>query len=278
MSGMETTHTHPRFLRPIDVARIRRNQNRIHVQRVLRIARNLTLAVIAVVLGLWIYGRTQSDARFAVKAIELAGIVHSPRADLNRLTSRYVGANLFQIDIASVQRDLRSISWIDRIEIEKKLPDTLRIRITERTPVALAFSESGLRYVDEHGVAFAALSPAVGNPDLPLVTGAQGVALQRCVALLRDLSRSDPQLYSRISEVKPVAPDAYALFDRDLGAFVYAKGDQLSSKWRTLHALTRAEKLGRGALAYADLRFADRIVIKPVEAVTLDQGATHATN
>ena len=276
MSGMETTH--PRFLRPIDVARIRRNQNRIHVQRVLRIARNVTLAVVAIVLGMWIYRRTQSDSRFAVKAIELAGVVHSPRADLDRLTSRYVGSNLFQVDIASVQRDLRSISWIDRIEIEKKLPDTLRIRITERTPVALAFSESELRYVDEHGVSFAALSPAVGNPDLPLVSGAKGADLERCVALLRDVSRSDPQLYSRISEVKPVAPDAYALFDRELGAFVYAKRSELSSKWRTLHALARAEKLGHGSLVYADLRFTDRIVIKPREAAILDQGATHATN
>src|SRR5687768_4303661 len=263
MSGMETTH--PRFLRPIDVARIRRNQNRIHVQRVLRIARNVTLAVIAVVLGMLIYRRTQSDTRFAVKAIELAGVVHSPRVDLDRLTSRYVGLNLFQIDIASVQRDLRAIAWIDRIEIEKKLPDTLRIRITERTPVALAFSESELRYVDEHGVAFAALSPAVGNPDLPLVSGAKGMDLGRCVELLRDVSRSDPQLYSRISEVKPVAPDAFALFDRELGAFVYVKREELSSKWRTLHALARAEKLGHGSLAYADLRFTDRIVIKPRE-------------
>src|SRR5687768_15920288 len=103
--------THPRFLRPIDVARIRRNQNRIHVQRVLRIARNVTLALIAVVAGVWIYQRTQSDTRFAVKAIEVAGIVHSPRADLDRITSRYAGRNLFQIDIASFQRDLREISW-----------------------------------------------------------------------------------------------------------------------------------------------------------------------
>ncbi|HEU4521484.1 MAG TPA: hypothetical protein VFT12_05750, partial [Thermoanaerobaculia bacterium] len=64
--GFETTH--PRFLRPIDVARIRRNQNRIHVQRVLRIARNVTFLLLAVVVGTWIYRRTQSDARFAIRA------------------------------------------------------------------------------------------------------------------------------------------------------------------------------------------------------------------
>jgi cell division protein FtsQ len=270
--------TQPRFLRPIDVARIRRNQNKIHVQQVLRIARTLFLALLAVVAGFWIYRRTQSDFRFAVKSIEVAGIVHTPRAEIDRITAGYVGTNLFQIDIANVQRDLRELSWINRIEIEKKLPDTLRIRVTERTPIALALTATGLRYVDEHGIAFADLSPSVGNPDLPLISGAKDADLERCVALLRDIAGTDPFVYSRISEVKPLPPDAYALFDRELGAFVYASAKDLSQKWRALHAVARAEHLQRGSIAYADLRFNDRIVIKPHEGRALDQGATHGTN
>ncbi|HUP47871.1 MAG TPA: FtsQ-type POTRA domain-containing protein [Thermoanaerobaculia bacterium] len=276
MSGFESTHT--RFLRPIDVARIRRNQNRIQVQRVLRIGRNVTFLLMAVVAGFWIYGRMQSDVRFAVKAVEVAGIVHSPRPEVERVTSRYAGTNLFQIDIAQVQRDLGAIPWIDRIDIEKKLPDTLRIRVTERTPVALTLSESGLHYVDEHGVAFAALSPEVGNPDLPLVTGAAGADLLRCVELLRDLARNDKEMHARISEVRPLAPDGFALFDRELTAFVYVTRTELARKWRTLHAVARAEGFGPGSMAYADLRFNDRIVIKPREGQALDQGVTDGTN
>ena len=270
--------TQPRFLRPIDVARIRRNQNKIHVQQVLRIARTAVLLLLAVVTGLWIYRRTQSDLRFAVKSIEVAGVVHTPRAEIDRITARYVGTNLFRIDIAGIQRDVRELSWINRIEIEKKLPDTLKIRVVERTPIALALTGSGLRYVDEHGVAFADLSPNVGNPDLPLISGAKDADLVRCVAVLRDLARTDPLVYSRISEVKPLPPDAFALFDRELGAFVYASAKDLSQKWRSLHAVARAEGLRPGSIAYADLRFNDRIVIKPREGSALDQGATHGTN
>lgn len=276
MSSFESTH--PRFLRPIDVARIRRNQNRIHVQRVLRIARNVTFALLAVVIGMWIYRRTQSDARFAIRAVEIAGVVHTPKSEIDRITARYVGVNLFQVDIAVVQRDLRALSWIQRIDIEKELPDILRIRVTERQPVALAVTGPRIRYVDEKGVAFAALSPEVGNPDLPLITGARGGELQRCVNLLRDLSRIDAEVYSRISEVRPVAPDGFALFDRELAAFVYARRDGISAKWRALHAVARAEGYRRGDIAYADVRFSDRIVIKPRNQETLDEGAIHATN
>lgn len=265
MSGFDATH--PRFLRPIDVARIRRNQNRIQVQRVLQIIRNVVLGAVVTVAAVWIYRHTQSNARFAVRHIEVTGAVHSAKADLERITSRYEGVNLFQIDIARVQADLRTMPWVNRIDIEKKLPDTLRIRVAERQPAALALMNGDLHYVDEQGMAFAPLTPVVGDPDLPLISNAAKKDLPRCVALLRELRARDSAVYSRISEVKPMAPHGFALFDRELGAFVYVTGDGLSEKWRSFYGVVRAERIGRGTIEYADLRFADRIVIKPARSL-----------
>jgi cell division protein FtsQ len=156
------------------------------------------------------------------------------------------------------------LGWIKRIEAEKKQPGTLRIRIVERTPVALLQSGDKLQYVDENGVAFAELSPSVGDGDLPVITGGNTAP---CVALLRNLRARDPELYARVSQVRYIAPDAFALFDRQLGTLVYANAGDLSSKWRDLYAIARSEKFDRGAIDYADLRFADRIVIKPVKAM-----------
>jgi hypothetical protein len=93
--------------------------------------------------------------------------------------------------------------------------------------------------------------------------------LQRSVALLQALRARDPQIYSRISEVRPVAPNGFALFDRELGAFVYADDTDLSAKWRDLYAISRAEHLGAHDIEYADLRFAGRIVVKPVHPPAL---------
>jgi len=256
--------TTERFFRPADVATLRRNQRRIQIQRIILYGSRLVVVGAVVGLALWIYGRTQSDVRFALKTIEVSGAVHTPRAAVNAITQAYVGANLFRLDIAHIQNDLQALGWVSRIETEKKLPDTLRVRIVERTPVALVQNGDRLQYVDENGVPFAELSPAVGDSDLPLITGATGAELARCVALLRALRARDAEVFARISEVRPVAPDGFALFDRQLGAVVYAREDDLSAKWRDLYAITSAEKLGRASIAYADLRFADRIVIKPL--------------
>lgn len=272
--------TTERFFRPADVATLRRNQRRIQIQRIILIGSRLLVVAAVIVAAGWMWRHTQSDARFALKTIEVTGAQHTPRAAVDGITRAYVGANLFKLDIANVQNDLRKLGWISRIEAEKKLPDTLRVRIVERTPVALLQAGDKLQYVDENGVAFAELSPLVGDGDLPIISGATN-ELPRCVALLRALRMRDPDLYARVSEVRPVAPDAFALYDRQLGTLVYATNAELSSKWRELYAIAQSEKLDRGAIQYADLRFANRIVIKSkatalpprVETTT---GAIHA--
>ena len=263
---MNADTTASRFLRPPDVARLRRNQRQIQVAKLLVVLRNFVILAVFVAAGVWIWRHTQSDVRFAVKHIEIAGAVHTPRAAIDRVAQRYVGLNFFQIDIARVQRDLGGVGWISRIDVEKKLPDTLRIKITERSPDALARFGEKLSYIDDHGVAFADLSPAAGDDDLPIIMDAQGGELARAVALLRDLREHDREIYSRISEVRPVPPRGFALFDRELGAFVYAGSDDASAKWRSLYAILRAENNPR--IEYADLRFADRVIVRTLETTT----------
>ena len=261
--------TSSRFLRPTDIARLRRNQRRIQVQRLLVILRNVAALAVLVVGGFWAWRLTQSDARFAVRKIEVDGVVHTPRAALDLATQRYIGLNLFRIDIGSLQRDLGRLGWVRNIHVEKTLPDTLRIRITERTPLALVRTSDRLMYVDEEGAAFAELSPSVGDEDLPLICDAQGTELTRSVRLLDDLRKRDKEIYSRISEVWPIPPHGFALYDRELRAVVYANAEDISTKYRRLHAVLQAEQ--QPAIEYADLRFADRVIVKPLET-------THAQN
>jgi cell division protein FtsQ len=216
---------------------------------------------------MFLYRRTQSDARFAVRHLQIVGAQHTSRAELDRVMRQYVGTNLFHLDIARLRRDLASLSWISRVEIEKLLPDTLRVQIVERTPVALADDHDRVAYVDDRGTPFADLSPAIGDPDLPLITAASGEDLARCVTILRQLRIHDPEIYARISEVRPLPPRGFAFFDRQLQAFVYANEEDLSSKWRDLYAIATAEHFTPRDIAYADLRFSGRVVVKPLRAM-----------
>ena len=258
--------TTDRFFRPADVENIRRNYRGVQFRSFLRIVRNVIVVAAVVVGGFATYRHTQSDARFAIQRVEVTGAVHTPTAAVEALTQRYRGLNLFKLDIDRVRGDLAQLAWVSRIEIEKALPDTLRIRIVERVPVALLARDGTLQYVDPQGVPFAELTPSVGDNDLPIIVAATRVDIARAVALMNDLRDHDPLVFQRISEVTPLLPHGFALFDRELGMTVYADRD-LSAKWRDLYAIAAAEKFTRGDVEYADLRFDGRIVLKPAHAI-----------
>ncbi len=252
-----------RFFRPADVESIRRNYRGVQLRSFLRLVRNAAIVTALVGAAVSIYRHTQSDARFAIRHIEVTGAVHTPAASLDAVTSSYRGLNLFRLDIAQISGDLTKLAWVSRIEIEKALPDTLRIRIVERVPVALLVRDGMLRYVDGRGVAFAELNPAAGDNDLPIIIASTSADAARAVELIRRLRETDVAVYARISEVRPLLPHGFALFDRELGTTIYADERDLSSKWRDLYAIAAAESFRRGDVAYVDLRFNGRIVMKP---------------
>jgi len=156
-----------RFLRPSDVESVRRNYRSVQLRRLMVVLRNAVMLLVAIAALAVLYRRTQSDRRFAVRQLEIIGAQHSSAGDLEAVRRHYMGANLFNLDIARLRTEVASLPWVSRVEIEKKLPDTLRLRIVERVPIALAQTDDAIRYVDERGAAFAALSPSVGDADLP---------------------------------------------------------------------------------------------------------------
>lgn len=267
MSHVETAE---RFLRPVDLGRTRRNHRRLQAQKILMIFANLVLLAGIVLAGLWLYRKTQEDNRFRVTQVTTTGVVHTPKPVLDAIGKRYAGANLFRLDIRDVQQDLRPVAWIKSIAVEKKLPNTLVIDVTERQPVALALVGANLRYIDGDGVVFADLTPAVGDSSLPIVTS-NPADLQRCVRFLGELRTASPELYSRVSELSPVDPSGFAVFDRDLQTRVFLPGFGAVEKWTSLYEVARAESYARGTIEYADLRFRDRLIVRTRKAVAVHE-------
>ncbi len=270
-----------RFLRPADIARLRRNRRQIRMHRALVWSGNLLIAALMVAVAVWILRIAESSSRFAIRRVELVGVVHAPRPELEALTRAYVGANLFRVDINQVRKDLSSISWIRSASIEKTMPDLLRIRVTERVPLAIASYGAcasqgsawgrpcALRYVDARGLAFAELSPAVGDDDLPLIQAASPGDVARCVTLLTSMKSERPDIFARISELRTLGLGGFAIFDQRLACEVFVDAEHIAERWTTFDRIVNAERLEPGSIAYADLRFEGRVIIRPTHPIAL---------
>jgi cell division septal protein FtsQ len=262
MSHVEST----RFLRPMNVRPTRRNYRQLQFRRALRFTANLLFASALLLALIWLYQRTQSDGRFAIRSVAIAGAVNTTAASLGSVEQRLLGSNLFQLDIESVRAQMIELPWVSSVAIEKKIPDELSITIFERQPVALAASDEQFHYVDQSGRRFALLSPAVGAIDLPIVRGAADEqAVLSAVNFLQELGRLEPELYSRVAEITPLVPYGFEIFDRDLSTRVLLGSVDHSEQWKSVYRIAERESLERGALEYADLRFERRVVLMPYE-------------
>lgn len=259
MSSIDTT----RFLRPVDLAALPRNHRRIQLRRLLVLTANVLLVVCVLLAAAWLVQQLHRDHRFAVTSIQIEGTVHSDPGRLRSIFAAWEGANLFELDIDVLRAQVTAVPWVEDVSIEKRVPDTVVVRVRERVPVALALEEGRLRYVDRSGVVVAPLSVDDGNDDLPIVRAGSLESRRRAVEFLEMLAADHPDLYQRVGELAPIEPSGFRLFDRDLRARLFLPAEGGVDRWRQVHALAKVEEWGRSGLEYADLRFARRIVVLP---------------
>lgn len=134
--------------------------------------RTLAAAMLSAALSLaaWQTWRwaTHSDM-FALREIRFSGLVHAREPDLLHRSGLAPGENLFRVDLARAARALESDPWVSSARLERRLPATVLVSVTEHRPAALV--QLGALYVlDDEGRVFKRSAPEDAL-DLPIVTG-----------------------------------------------------------------------------------------------------------
>lgn len=86
---------------------------------------------------------------------------------------------------------------VREVELDRRLPGTLIVRLVEHAPVALVPMPGGFRVYDERGVALP-IDPAVSDVNAPILARADTAVLR----LLGSARRTAPQVFARLSEVR----------------------------------------------------------------------------
>jgi cell division septal protein FtsQ len=168
-----------------------------------RLALILFMVPACTLLGLYLLWRTgewaldkfvYENSTFAIQNIEVQtdGVIAPEQ--LRRWTNVKLGANLIALDLASVKRNLELVPMIDEVSVERVLPRTLKVRVTEREPVAQVnvptVSASGgiavaVLQLDMEGYVMKPLDPrqcviplSQMSAQLPVVTGLNVYQLQ----------------------------------------------------------------------------------------------------
>ena len=74
---------------------------------------------------------------FKIESVEIEGADHLSDSDLEALVTVPEGATLFNVDEAGIIASLQRDAWVEEVHIERRLPSTLAIVVTERKIAAV---------------------------------------------------------------------------------------------------------------------------------------------
>jgi cell division protein FtsQ len=131
---------------------------------------------------------------YAVKNLLVQGRVNIDPDVLRGLIDVKPGDPILAFDPVKVRDSLKRLSWVKDAQVERRLPDTIYIRLTERRPLALWQDKGKVKLIDEDGVTLAEANlKSFGG--LPLVVGDE--APRHAADLLRLLA-AEPALVPQV--------------------------------------------------------------------------------
>jgi cell division protein FtsQ len=202
-----------------------------------------------------------------VQDVLVEGRTETARDDILSALAVARGTALLSIDPESARARIEALPWVKTAVVERHLPDTLFVRLTERTPLALWQKDGQLALVDADGRVLSR-GDLSRYRDLPIVIGDD--APQAARAILGVLA-AEPDLYRRIEALTYVGARRWDV--RLAGGIqIQLPETDPGRAWARLADTDRREQLLAHDISVVDLRLPDRLVVRlahpPAEAPT----------
>jgi cell division protein FtsQ len=167
------------------------------------------------------------------------------------------GQPILSFDLAAARERLEHIPWVESAVVERRLPDLIYVRLTERTPMALWQHEGRFSVIDAKGVVV--VDGNVGSyANLPIVVGAD--APTKADSLLLLLS-TEPEIKARVAAAVRVGGRRWNLH-LDNGVDVKLPEEDAASAVARLAEINRTNQLVDRDVKVIDLRQPDRLVLQ----------------
>lgn len=151
-----------------------------------------------------------------------------------------LGAPLVKVDRAAVARRVEAIRQVESARVERRWPSTLRIAVTERTPVAAHRRDTGYDLLDRAGVVVTTVDRRPRS--LPLVElanpGPEDASTRAALAVVGSLPHT---LVAKIAKVTASRPTEVTVHLRDGAVAVWGGPEKSAAKARTLLVLMKRD-------------------------------------
>ena len=185
------------------------------------------------------------------------------------------GRNMLLLNLEEWRRRILDSPWVEDVAIRRVLPGTVDVAIAERQPVGVGRLGDQLYLLDQRGDIIDEFGPDHAEFDFPIIDGlaaaetseADGLAVDagRAALAMRLLAalQARPDLASRVSQIDVSdVRDAVVLLKGDT-ALVRVGDDQFAERLQSYLDLAPALRREVPQIDYVDLRFGERVYVRP---------------
>lgn len=218
------------------------------------------------------YAVLHADA-LTISRITVSGNSRLSRGEVVALLAGIRGANMLTVDLESWRRKLLSSPWVADAAIRRVLPGTVAVAISERQPMGIGRVNEDLYLIDDRGGIIDQFGPNYAELDLPIIDGLaaaprdNGPLIDETRAALagRVLAslQAHPDLARRVSEIDVTDARDAALILKGDTALVRLGTEQFAERLQSYLDLVPALRERIAAIDYVDLRFDERVYVKP---------------
>jgi hypothetical protein len=288
--------------------KLRSSQVRAARARRIIIALGICFSTVLGIYALWCLGEFTLDKlvyenkSFAITQVDVQtdGVISPDQ--LRRWSGVRLGQNLLALKLEDVKRDLEMQAVIESVSVERILPGTLRLRITEREPVAqvsMLVQRAGGGFdtktfqIDENGYVMTPLDPrqraappAQADDQLPLILGFRNelqpgrkldsAQVQAALKWIDAFESSPMANLVDLKKIDVVSPEVLIVTTGQGSQITFGLNnfDQQLLRWQKIHEecarMSRTiATLNLAVTENTPLRFTDAVVAPPLAPKTL---------
>ncbi len=88
-------------------------------------------------------------SKFNLKKIQIENNFFVQEKDIQKLLSQFLNKNIIFLKNSEIEKALLANNFIESFDIKKKYPDTLKVRIYEKKPIAILINKKKKYYISE---------------------------------------------------------------------------------------------------------------------------------
>jgi len=199
-----------------------------------------------------------ANAGLQLETIEVKGRAHTPKSVILAASELTLGEPMMTISLPALHERLSTIGWIDEVAVERRMPSTIRIVLTERVPMALLQTEAGHRVIDQTGTVISGADPsAFGH-----LTVVAGTSAAPNASPILNILQTEPELFAEVWAVTYQSERRWDVHLRN-GIRVRLPETDPRTAWSRLAIIDHSKQIINRDLAVIDMRVPDQMVVEP---------------